>query len=136
MKAHETPSGTRMMWKPRVNAIWDRAHGTGSTAANPRSVSCMVTRHSSCSRPAGPVELRLEERFEGVPIVRLPNHPEGMNGAAPAPHSLPSAHAERPPPSLGRDDRLPRARPRHRGRADPVADHRLADPLARGLGLA
>src|SRR3954468_14100204 len=32
MNAHDTPRGTRMMWKPRVNAICDRAHGTGSTA--------------------------------------------------------------------------------------------------------
>ena len=33
MNAHDTPSGTRMMWKPRVNAICERAHGTGSTAS-------------------------------------------------------------------------------------------------------
>jgi len=33
MNAHETPSGTRMMWKARVNAICERAHGTGFTAA-------------------------------------------------------------------------------------------------------
>src|SRR3954468_2173143 len=30
--AQDTPNGTRMMWKPRVKAICDRAHGTGSTA--------------------------------------------------------------------------------------------------------
>jgi hypothetical protein len=33
MKAHETPSGTRMMWKASVKAICDLAQGTGSTAA-------------------------------------------------------------------------------------------------------
>ena len=33
MNAHDTPSGTRMMWKARVNAICERAHGTGFTAA-------------------------------------------------------------------------------------------------------
>jgi hypothetical protein len=32
MAAHDTPSGTRMMWNARVNAICDRAQGTGSTA--------------------------------------------------------------------------------------------------------
>jgi hypothetical protein len=31
MKAHETPSGTKMMWKASVNAICARAHGTGLT---------------------------------------------------------------------------------------------------------
>ena len=31
MNAHDTPSGTRMMWNASVNAICDRAHGTGST---------------------------------------------------------------------------------------------------------
>ena len=30
MKAQETPSGTRMMWKASVNAICERAQGTGS----------------------------------------------------------------------------------------------------------
>jgi hypothetical protein len=30
MTVQETPSGTRMMWKASVNAIRDRAHGTGS----------------------------------------------------------------------------------------------------------
>ena len=30
--AHDTPSGTRMMWKASVNAICARAHGTGLTA--------------------------------------------------------------------------------------------------------
>jgi hypothetical protein len=34
MKAHETPNGTRMMWNAKVNAIWARAHGTGSTASS------------------------------------------------------------------------------------------------------
>ena len=33
MHAHDTPSGTRMMWLASVNAIWARAHGTGSTAS-------------------------------------------------------------------------------------------------------
>src|SRR5215475_337198 len=33
MKAHDTPSGTRMMWNASVNAIWPRAHGTGLTAS-------------------------------------------------------------------------------------------------------
>src|SRR5262245_1690096 len=32
--AHDTPKGTRMMWKANVKAIWARAHGTGSTAAS------------------------------------------------------------------------------------------------------
>src|SRR6476620_605334 len=32
MNAHDTPSGTRMMWNPSVNAICARAQGTGSTA--------------------------------------------------------------------------------------------------------
>ena len=32
MNAHDTPSGTRMMWHARVNAICTRAHGTGFTA--------------------------------------------------------------------------------------------------------
>ena len=32
MNAHATPSGTRMMWNPSVNAICERAQGTGSTA--------------------------------------------------------------------------------------------------------
>src|SRR3954447_17922816 len=34
MKAHDTPSGTRMMWNIRVNAICALAQGTGSTAAS------------------------------------------------------------------------------------------------------
>jgi hypothetical protein len=34
MKAHDTPSGTRMMWNIKVNAICALAHGTGSTAAS------------------------------------------------------------------------------------------------------
>src|SRR5687767_5917242 len=33
MNAQDTPSGTRMMWAARVNAICARAHGTGFTAA-------------------------------------------------------------------------------------------------------
>ena len=33
MNAHDTPSGTRMMWKASVKAIWDLAHGTGFTAS-------------------------------------------------------------------------------------------------------
>src|SRR3954471_10604623 len=33
MNAHDTPSGTRMMWNIKVNAICALAHGTGSTAA-------------------------------------------------------------------------------------------------------
>ena len=34
MKAHDTPSGTKMMWNINVNAICALAHGTGSTAAS------------------------------------------------------------------------------------------------------
>src|SRR3954464_7773032 len=33
MNAQDTPNGTRMMWNASVKAIWDRAQGTGLTAA-------------------------------------------------------------------------------------------------------
>src|SRR5215216_5888383 len=60
MKAHETPSGTRMMWKARVNAICARAHGTGSTAATstaPPSIA-FTSRFSLASvRPVVPCPL-------------------------------------------------------------------------------
>src|SRR3954454_11523449 len=46
MHAHETPSGTRMMWAARVNAICERAHGTGSTARTLAVTSS--TDRSSC----------------------------------------------------------------------------------------
>src|SRR3954452_18165683 len=53
MAAQDTPNGTSMMWNAKVNAIWDRAHGTGSTArigttSAPNAV--MATR--SCAPPA------------------------------------------------------------------------------------
>jgi hypothetical protein len=43
MKAQDTPSGTRMMWKASVNAICDRAHGTGSTVSAPRASTAADT---------------------------------------------------------------------------------------------
>jgi hypothetical protein len=46
MNAHDTPSGTKMMWKARVNAICARAHGTGftwKTAASALSVAVMTS---------------------------------------------------------------------------------------------
>ncbi len=57
MNAHDTPSGTRMMWNPSVNAICERAHGTGFTANSvvmdgsvrsqaTRSVRCWPTRRA------------------------------------------------------------------------------------------
>src|SRR3954469_15082809 len=67
MKAQETPSGTRMMWKARVNAICERAHGTGSaveTAATTWTASFTITSSVSSrargSPPArhGPAILR------------------------------------------------------------------------------
>src|SRR3954452_10114075 len=44
MNAHDTPSGTRMMWNASVNAIWDRAQGTGLTPAIARSARGIRTR--------------------------------------------------------------------------------------------
>ncbi len=44
MTAHDTPSGTRMMWKASVNAICDRAHGTGSIAVG---IEAAVAKTSS-----------------------------------------------------------------------------------------
>ena len=41
MNAHDTPSGTRMMWHASVNAICTRAHGTGFTATRPWSAGRM-----------------------------------------------------------------------------------------------
>ena len=51
MKAHDTPSGTRMMWDASVNAIWARAHGTGSTAS-----TCAPVRDSALMPCAEPFE--------------------------------------------------------------------------------
>src|SRR4051794_9347609 len=35
--AQHPPNGTKMMWNANVNAICDRAHGTGSTASTETS---------------------------------------------------------------------------------------------------
>src|SRR4051794_24804870 len=46
MNAHDTPSGTKMMWNIKVNAICALAHGTGSTAARtavPPNVAITLT---------------------------------------------------------------------------------------------
>jgi hypothetical protein len=44
MKAQDTPSGTRMMWKARVKAICARAQGTGFTKTIAvRALSVVVT---------------------------------------------------------------------------------------------
>src|SRR5215218_9644076 len=54
MNAHETPSGTRMMWNARVNAICARAHGTGFTAIiTPRREAMRV---ASDPDPSGVVQ--------------------------------------------------------------------------------
>src|SRR3974390_1752076 len=51
MHAHATPSGTRTMWTARVNAIWERAHGTGSTASRAGSTVTMPGYSSGSSVP-------------------------------------------------------------------------------------
>ena len=48
MHAHDTPSGTRMMWVASVNAIWARAQGTGFTASIV-APNCHDTREASSS---------------------------------------------------------------------------------------
>src|SRR5436190_6387241 len=42
-----TPSGTRMMWNASVNAICERAHGTGFTASTVSAFSIAGPRYSS-----------------------------------------------------------------------------------------
>src|SRR3954454_9397119 len=61
MNAHDTPSGTRMMWNASVNAICARAHGTGFTAMSGVSTAptcdriavSLVTRREYAHRPVG-----------------------------------------------------------------------------------
>src|SRR5262245_9143065 len=50
MQAQDTPRGTRMMWLASVNAIWARAHGTGSTASTcpPTRASALIASRSRC----------------------------------------------------------------------------------------
>src|SRR5687768_11626528 len=58
MNAHDTPSGTKMMWKASVNAICARAHGTGFTckmAVSAPSVAVMTSRAwLTCRSQASP----------------------------------------------------------------------------------
>ena len=60
MNAHDTPSGTRMMWKASVNAICARAHGTGSTARIGCSESQDASHRVNHRAVAHSVHLRLE----------------------------------------------------------------------------
>ena len=53
MNAHDTPSGTRMMWNARVNAICARAHGTGFTASSAVVITDgAVTSEASPAHPS------------------------------------------------------------------------------------
>src|SRR3954447_5339898 len=55
MNAQDTPNGTRMMWNASVKAIWDRAQGTGMTAATATTSRRATTRASPRSTgPASP----------------------------------------------------------------------------------
>src|SRR3954452_2817926 len=36
-----------MMWKPSVKAIWERAHGTGSTPATPAAINRVICPSST-----------------------------------------------------------------------------------------
>ena len=60
--AHDTPSGTRMMWKPSVNAICERAHGTGFTASIARELSTALDAQASSAADQSIDELVSERR--------------------------------------------------------------------------
>src|SRR3954464_14711670 len=92
MKAHETPSGTKMMWNARVKAICERAHGTGSTAstgpASPARTPPVIGRLAilgACHRPgprwaprppeAGPLARR---RSSGESVGEVLADPDGV----------------------------------------------------------
>src|SRR5688572_20219201 len=80
MNAHDTPSGTRMMWQASVNAICARAHGTGFTASractSPPGASGPLERGGE--RPAGSEQVEAVTRdgerrgeLERGEVVRL-----------------------------------------------------------------
>src|SRR6478735_11886663 len=55
MNAHDTPSGTRMMWNASVNAIWARAQGTGFTASSAVVITDdEITSGASPAQPSHP----------------------------------------------------------------------------------
>src|SRR5436190_11039589 len=80
MNAHETPRGTRMMWNPSVNAICERAHGTGSTARMGASVVMIGSALRATPRPdrrsgerllLQALELRLVDHSLGSEVGQL-----------------------------------------------------------------
>src|SRR5215203_3178058 len=87
-KPQDTPSGTRMMWKARVNAIWERAHGTGSTVASAATASIAVLTSATES---------------GAPLVRASAVPsdggvvEGERRLHPSTRDDSSSLADTPP---------------------------------------
>jgi len=56
MKPHATPNGTSTMWNASVNAICERAHGTGFTASTEVSTFPTAGRRYSLgsSEPVSP----------------------------------------------------------------------------------
>ena len=70
MNAHETPSGTRMMWKASVNAICARAQGTGSTLSVPRAWTAAFPTTSAPSRA-----YRSHGTFQCVALLSLISGP-------------------------------------------------------------
>src|ERR1700710_777664 len=64
--AHDTPSGTRMMWNASVNAICERAHGTGLTASTDSGRSSTRVPHVEILRTgAHRVDVRCHEPRPG-----------------------------------------------------------------------
>ncbi len=62
MKPHATPSGTSTMWNASVNAICERAHGTGFTASTQVSALPMT----SLPDPSIQMPLRRQLRAAGT----------------------------------------------------------------------
>src|SRR3954449_3956355 len=98
MNDQETPSGTRMMWNARVKAIWDRAHGTGFTAAaSTRSFTAplmpgRLPRGRGTVVPPGPSSLTGTGRVCITRGGRGPRRPASHQPELPAPpHGLVAA---------------------------------------------
>src|SRR5688572_24167101 len=71
MNAHDTPSGTRMMWNIKVNAICALAQGTGSTPAStsvPPNVAIILIPTFLCTLSATPDRLLRKPQHASPPM--------------------------------------------------------------------
>jgi hypothetical protein len=66
MHIHETPSGTRMMCDASVNAIWARAHGTGSTARIVGTPGSLAQGAAGARHAMGMIRRRARLRYNGT----------------------------------------------------------------------